>query len=457
MPTTMQSQTKHNLKTQPHPVLHGLHALCACAIILVGTMTAAAERLPTQEGITLEEAVDLALRDNLSIRTAREERRRATGRIQEATAGAYPHVTLSSAYNRTDDVPTGYGDDEVYSAELGVAQPLYLGGKVSAARGIAQDFQRAVEEGIRGSELDAVFAVYKQFYSVLLARQDLAVAEESNRLADENRKEVQSRFDQGAARKFDLLRAEEQTSRAHADVILAENALEIRRASLFTLLRMPPDAAIAVEGGLSFRPEAREEIAALRTATENRPDLREQEIRVAMQEGAVRIAQAGLRPAFSLVAGAGYIHPDRMFQPDEEDVWSAGVVLEIPVFDGFLTRGKVAQERATLSQQVFAVEQLNDRIRLEITQAVLTLRSAEERVRARITNLDQAREALRLAQSTYHEGLSQQLDVLDAQLRFTDARRAHARALFDHVIARAALQKATGTLVSSNDLEGIRR
>ena len=402
--------------------------------------------------LNLPRIIQFALDNNLDILSAREERRVAEGLVTEATAGALPHFAVNSSYTRLDSIPETRGDVDNYSAKLGVVQPLYVGGRVRAARRIANEFNRSVTDGINNTEQDIVFTVQRAFYDVLLAREDLAVANDASTLAEQNLAEVKTKFEQGTARRFDLLRAEEQYSQSWADQLRASNAVALARTALFTLIRISPDSSIPLVGELSFTPGEVDETQSLEKALDNRPDLRQAASRLKMQEDAIVIAGAGMRPTLSARADAGYINPDRASVAEWTDCWSATVALEIPVFDGLDTRGKVAQERARLEQYRFQYDALKDAIQKEITQSVLNYRTAQERVAACQKSMTQSEESYRLVTVGYREGINPQIDVLSSQLSLTNTRRAYHRAVYEHVMAGLSLKKAEGLIY--NEITG---
>lgn len=417
--------------------------------LMLGLWTAAASGQSVEAepvSLDLERAIQFALDNNLTILSAREERQAARGMITEATAGALPHFAVRSSYTRLDSIPETRGDVDNYSAKLGVVQPLYVGGRVRAARRIAKEYDQSVTDGINRTEQDVVFAVQRAFYAVLLSAEDLDVANDAVTLAEQNLSEVKSKFEQGVARRFDLLRAEEQHSQSWAEQLRASNAVAIARTALFTLIRIDPDSTIPLTGELTFAPGDADMTDSLKKALENRPDLSQAERRLTMQKDAVVIAGAGMRPSLSASADAGYINPDRASAAEWTDCWSATVALEIPVFDGLDTRGKVAQEKARLEQYRYEYDALKDAIQKEITQSVLNYRTAQERVEACRKTMTQAEESYRLVTEGYREGINQQIDVLSSQLSLTSARRAFHNAVFEHVIADLSLKKAEGLI-----------
>ena len=401
--------------------------------------------------LTLNDAVQRAIDENLTLQMKRTERMQAKGMLKEAASGMLPSLTAGANYTRLDKLQMEMGQHDNYDINVEFNQLVYSGGKVFSARRIAKVYGQAVENGIQQTEQDVIYETQRLFNNVLLSREDLAVAVEAVRLAEENSSEVKKKYDQGIARRFDLLRAEEQLSSAQADEIGASNAVEIAGATLLTYLRLSPDGPLSIEGELDFDPLDVEMSEALTTAYAHRPDLQRREKEVRMQEEAVTVAKAGMKPSVGLWADAGYGNPDHMGEDEWEDEWSAGVAVRVPLFDGLLTRGRVQQERSGVLRQQLALAQLKDHVQLEITKSVLNLQDAEKVVEARKKNVEQAEESLRLVNTGYQEGVNPQIDVLDAQVRYTDSRRAYAKAVYLHTLAKASLWRAMGILKNTQD------
>jgi outer membrane protein TolC len=132
----------------------------------------------------------------------------------------------------------------------------------------------------------------------------------------------------------------------------------------------------------------------------------------------------------------------------EYDEWSASVNIDFPVFDSGITKGYVAQERATLEQAKQAVIANEEAVRAEVAKAYLDLDTTAKTVEEARKNLELAKESLRLAEVGYREGVGIQLDVLDARSELTDARTLYSEAVRDHELALAYLYKVEGGLVN---------
>ena len=116
-------------------------------------------------------------------------------------------------------------------------------------------------------------------------------------------------------------------------------------------------------------------------------------------------------------------------------------MLSVPLFDGWANRARVAQRRSQAKQIELSLRELEAGIDLEVKKAFWDVEASEERIYAQEKNIEQAEEALSIAEVRYRSGAITNLEVLDAQLTVTRARLGYLKALYDHNVAMAELEK----------------
>ena len=130
--------------------------------------------------------------------------------------------------------------------------------------------------------------------------------------------------------------------------------------------------------------------------------------------------------------------------PMKPEGYSAGLVITIPLFDGFMRESSVKTARARRDRAQESLVQTRQQVVKEVNQAALMLTAADRNVEASRKGLEQAEEQFRIIQERYANGRGTQLEVLDAQVTLTRARVNVVSALADHQSARAMWLKATG-------------
>jgi outer membrane protein TolC len=124
--------------------------------------------------------------------------------------------------------------------------------------------------------------------------------------------------------------------------------------------------------------------------------------------------------------------------------WLFGLQSNWAIFDGRATAGRVRQAKSQLEQSRIAKASEELEVDVEVRQTLSSLQEAGELVTASRQTIDQAAEALRLADAKFHAGSATQLDVLTSQVALTQARTDQLTANYNYLVALANVRKAIG-------------
>jgi outer membrane protein TolC len=127
-----------------------------------------------------------------------------------------------------------------------------------------------------------------------------------------------------------------------------------------------------------------------------------------------------------------------------QNYYAINLTVTLPLFSGFASRAQIGQSKAMIRELDWTRKGLSEAIALEVRQAVLARTQARETLASQEKNVEQAREAVRIAELNYAEGLATNLDVSTAQVALSQARTNYSQALYDCVISQAQLEKAVG-------------
>jgi outer membrane protein TolC len=250
---------------------------------------------------------------------------------------------------------------------------------------------------------------------------------------------------------FNVLRAEVELANARPRLIRAQNAYRIAKNNLANLLGfdVPPehtdDIPLTLEGQLEAKPLQMEFPQALAKAFEQRTELEALRKSQEQRHEDIITARAGYKP--SLRVYAGYDAHNSLLSQDIGDVrngWITGVQLNWDIFDGMRTQGRIKQAGALYERAGIDLEDAGRRIELEVRTAFSSFRETDEVMKSQEKVVEQATEALRLANARNRAGTSTQLDVLSAQTALTEARTTQIQALHDYEAARARLERSIG-------------
>ncbi len=404
--------------------------------------------------LTLPYALSFALDNNHAIRQARERIKEQEGIVLEVRSQQIPNVAATGSYTGNDkDISTSVPAlNRNWGIAVQATQVVYAGGGVRAAVSGASLAREAAVLELQGVINEQLLLVRTRFYNVLLAQQSIAVQEENVKLLEEQLKNVKNRFEAGAISNFDVLRAEVALANGRPALITARNSYrlaieELRQSLGFTNLNgNSPERIPQFSGSLAVdRQQAYELRDALITARTNRPELQRLTKLERAGEEQVVVSRSGGLPQVSAFGRYDWVRGGPSISwDDRRDGWTAGVQAQWNIFDGRATAGRVAQAKSRLMQTKLAVEEATLAIDVEVRRANSSLTEAWELVDASGKVVEQAEEALRLANVRYSAGTATQLDVLSSQVALTDARLNQLQAFYTYNVALAAMRKAIG-------------
>ncbi|HOO92503.1 MAG TPA: TolC family protein, partial [Opitutales bacterium] len=200
-----------------------------------------------------------------------------------------------------------------------------------------------------------------------------------------------------------------------------------------------------VVGELDFTPVEAELESALSQALQNRPELLYLDVMRKAREAGVRIARSNYLPNLSVFGGYEWVKDgmsDRV--ADSNDGWRVGIQSSWAIFDGRATEGRVIQARSQVRQVELQLADQRVAVELEVRRAISSLQEALELTESAGKVVDQAEEALRLADARYNAGSATQLDVLQTRVALTQARTNQHEANYSYLMAESALRKALG-------------
>jgi HAE1 family hydrophobic/amphiphilic exporter-1 len=406
--------------------------------------------------LNLPEALAMAAQHNRDIVKAREYVAYVKGRYVEERASAFPQLTATAGLGMDRDEsqkiysPMQTERTDRRSLKIGLTQPLFTWGQVSAAIRAAEVGLKSADEQVRLYRQAALMDVSAAFYDVLLARElhDLALQnlEQKKRHLDEARRKHQA----GVATDYDVLAAEVSVENARPEAVRTENQVRSRRERLRFLLAL--EGEVDVAGSLEPRVEpCRSYDDTLALARQKRPDLADLRQRIKMYGERITVTEAQDKPRIDLKADYGWSYLE---QPGgiygDGPSWSMGVQLTYPFFDGLRTRGRVAQAESDLRSLRIDEAKQADKIALEARDAVNAVREAQEILRGLDGTVTQAARLLTMAEQGFTLGVKTRLEVEDAELNLRQAKSGLSRARRDYLVSRVNLDWVTGILGEPN-------
>lgn len=430
--------------------IRGLKA--ALIIILLSPLLARAGALD----LTLDGAVQTALRNNATVVTAEQTRRIYKERIKEYWGTVYPQLSASAGYTRNIESPAFFiggtkiksGLNNAYSASLDLNQVIWAGGKVYTGIRMANMYANDSDEQLKTAQKGISRAVKQVYYSVLLSSSIASIQRETLNLASQHLATIQAQYKQGIASDLTVLRQQVEVSNTQPALTQAENLYEEGLIELKNLLGLDPETEIVLVDGLTCDKRGPGEIAGMyKTALANRSEYRDATIQRNLYREMIKIERAAHYPYLSAFASKGFQGQSETGFPDSADQsWSttAGLRLSLPLFAGGSTSSKVRQARLQADIAETNLNELERKIKIEVKKAWLSMKESSERLASQTAAVEQARKALTATEVRFKNGLASQLELNDASLALNKAGTLYNQAQYDVCSDDAQLKWAVG-------------
>ena len=431
----------------PNPLkLNYRFIIFAFWVVLIYPLMTFGQDNQTTQKLTLQECVELSLKTHPQMAMTQAQLKEASEKYKEINANYFPKFNIGTSYSRLDYAPqfkTKYLGESLndYQASLYLKQMIYDGGKTGKMKDWARQSTVVEEENFRDAQRDLIHSVTRAYYNLIFADNTVKVKQEAVGQIESHVHVANAMRKSGRAPRVDVLRAEVQLANVKQELSKVQNALRIASAQLNDFIGREINAPIAIETEIEFADSETDLKSYMGVALESNPQLRRVKASIVATEAKISAEKSAYWPNVSFKADYGYEWGD---WPPKESVWHFGVAIDIPLWDGGITKARVNQTKATLEKIKATERLLAKQITLQVQKAYLSLKEAESRVSVTGKSVEQAKESLRIVQGSYELGTGISRDVIDAQVALTQAQTNYLQALIDVQLAKADLERTAG-------------
>lgn len=328
--------------------------------------------------------------------------------------------------------------------------PLFSGGRDYYGYRAASRRAESAREMRRGTEVAVAMRARLDYIAALREAENVRVTEDLIRQLDERLRVTREAFEAGRVPRFYVLRDEAERANAMQMDAMARSRHEQALVALKTTLGLDLDSQLTLSDRLEHVPVLVSLPEAIHEASERHPEVRAAVRQREAAEAEVRAAYGHYFPQVSVsymydwarsrngdVGGMGA-------GTQSADGYSVGVVVTLPIFDGFMRENAVNTAKARLERAVQAEGLARQQVAQDVSQAALMLAAADKSVAAGRVGVVQAEEDFRVVQERFEAGRGIQVEILDAQAALTRARFNLVSALAEHGSALAMWLAATG-------------
>ncbi|MDD4159943.1 MAG: TolC family protein [Synergistaceae bacterium] len=417
------------------------------AVIVFALLCGAAASSAENSMINIHEAIDISLTNNSQLRSLRQEIIKAYAFQIQADGTLLPSIAASAYLDRQKESTTNDGSrNDSRAAQISLEQVIYSGGRNSAIRRQSKQVKNIAEMLIANGENNTAGELYARFYNVLLQRERIKAETSALKTSELHLKEVQKMRELGLANSLEVIRAGQQVAANTANLSTAKGLYESAHISLMNYMGIPPEKKREINGELRVPEPRGTRQSSLEAAQSNRADLKKLEEQLEYQKNQILIEKSGIMPKITFGASSGYSDPYLKYDSGD-DTWRAELSVTVPIFDRGVARGNTIKAGAVLEQDKIALEQKELDIKSEVETAWTEVESTMHHLQASEKALELATESLRLAEVGFREGVTPQLDLLNAQTTLTSARLDHARSQYSHLLTIVALKVTEGTIL----------
>lgn len=463
-----------------------------------------ADSAETPVVISLEQALKIALSENIAVKVADKEIERIKYAKKGTYASLFPQIDATGAYQRTikkqvmymdfdmsslgggtgaggsssgsgegsgegggtGESGTGSGSGSTssgssksngglevgrwntWSAGISASMPLVNAQLWKSIRISGMDVELAVEKA-RASRLDMVSQVKNAYYAVLFSKEAFNVYKEVYENAMTNFAETEKKYNVQKATDLDMARAKTNVANAIPNVYNAESSIILALWQLKAVMGIDLEMNIDVEGAIEDYAEymTSDVTKADSISLDRNSTMKQLEIQANELAQSIKAQQYAYIPTLALAFNYSYNAMTNDFN-FKEYKWTpysyVGVSLSIPIFSGGKRLNQVRQARNSYEQMRLQMTSTERNLKISIRQSLNTMETNVKSYDAARDAVASAEKAYSIAEKSYEVGRATLTDLNDAQLALTQARLTESQAVYNYIVAKTQLEQTLG-------------
>jgi len=406
--------------------------------------------------LTVEEALEIALSENLNIKIAGAELERVDYLKQENWYALLPSVGASGQYSNnilkpvffSDFFPGGkmeVGSKHSYSI-AGTAQVPIFSMALYKNIQLSEIEIRAALESARTTKLDLIQQVKNAFYGVVMMQESLNVLEQSYKNAMESAENIKKMYEQGLASEYDKIRSEVAARNISPTLTQARNGLELAKLQLKILLSLPLSQEIDVKGDFDSFSGLMLTYSIEMMNVEDNSNLKSLDIQLERLNKSYELIRSQRLPVL-----AGFANYQMQMQNEEfnfnkpwANSFAVGLSLQIPIFNKLSISLKEKQTKVGIRQLEFQRQLLKESLTLSAQNSVNEMRRAGAQLSSDKEAVDQAIKGYEISKVRYSTGAGTVLEMNDSEVALTRSRLNYNQTLYDFIKAKNEYEKVIG-------------
>jgi len=385
-----------------------------------------------EDGLTLEQAVSMAFKQNPDIAAVEKELARSQGKRLQMEAVADPEITFSDegiAFNKTSKAASG--EKEI---SFGIQQNLEFPGKRALRGKIGKYGEALASLNLEQTRMIIQARVKRAYYKVKLTERTISALEKTSSLLDQLIETITIRYQAGAAAYSDVLRAKVEKARLQNQVLEEKTAWKESSTELNLLLGRNGDEPLTLLTDIAYIPFEKNLLQFKDEALSSRPALKIMSLRLDQAEASLKLASLNHLPDFSL----------GLFSPSlRSGAWGFALNISVPLYWWKKQKGELLEAEA--DREIGRIESgaWQKRILARIDAAYAAVKAAEAQVKVFEQKLlAEMEDELKISIEYYQYGKMEPFSLLDLYRTYTTTRLEHLKALYLYLVSLADLEIA---------------
>jgi outer membrane protein len=427
----------------------------------------------TSRAFTLQEAIDFALDNNISLKNSKESVEASEARAKEVMGMGLPQLNATGSIIDNYIIPTSFipalifdpnaqpgeligvkfGTQYTGNAAINLQQMIFNGSYIVGLKA-SKTFIDLSRKDLIKTQTDVVEAIKKAYYSVLVNKERTELVEKNFQRLDTLLKQTKALYENGFAEKIDLNRVQVQYNNITNLKNNASIGLEVSYDLLKFQMGLPISEMIELTDQLeTMKFQALDDEFGKDFQYSNRIEYNQLQVNKSMVELDIKNTKSQYLPNLNLFGSYGASYGtsafNSMFQFGENwrTLGTVGLSASMPIFDGMQKSRIIQQKKSKLNQIGNSIELVKNQIDLQQDQASKTFKSYMNTFRTQGENMKLSEEVYKVTVIKYQEGVGSNLEVINADADYKEAQTNYYAALYDALIASVELEKAYGKLL----------
>lgn len=407
-------------------------------LCFVGTLVAPQEgRGQDAVRVSVEEAIDLALRESEGFQIAANEIDKMRYGYKEARSAIYPHLEGEVTWAHNPAYPDAAAATiKDYSLDTGVTanQVLWAFGRISSAIRLADKYVAISRFNKDIARQEVVYNTKLSYFTALLAERTLSIVRESYENARKNKRLLEKRTANGRSSKRDNIKMAADIASRIPQVNDAQATFDSAMRTLKIILGIDPAVRVELTDDFAQRydPLKRKEIS--ESLHENEPTLQALQKQIEADEDMIKLKRANFLPTISAFATWNYkgIGDTYEVRGDNLDHYAvAGLKVSVPLWAGGEKMAQLGQAKIDKANDILQLRKTTKELTLDLDNAISEYHAYIDTLEANVTAVELARKSFNMTQDLFESGQVSLTDLNDAELQLTNERLSMALTLYN--------------------------